>query len=497
MNKMIKGLLVSVLAVSAAQVYATHTNNTFLMPRPTGVDLPMEYCTFESLIGRKAEDKFGGNFQVTGFYKDSNNGSDLAKYFLINNKSTINLNQVAAAPANNTTSSPVDFDLRYIVHDPHLNAHDLNANVSLDPEIDSYGVRFDYHQDLDKILKGLYLKASLPVACVETNAKINVSSTGSYDANTIDTAAFAVKDAVTTFFNGTYYNTNEYAQTELNHAMITGSHDETGVADIDIALGYKFLNKPSYYASLAIAITIPTGNDADGVYMFEPIVGNGQHFGLGGDLNAQARVWGDCEHNLKINLFMKYRYLFESHEHRTLQINNRPFSQYLLLGSTQSDTLIPAANVLTQNVDVTPGSQFDGILALAYNNGGFVFDLGYNMYFRESESVHYKGGFNETYYQIAALNYTAVPGTNFTFGVNGANVDGGTAATVALHVSDLNLGAAATPSQFTNSIYAGLGYYFKEWETPLMLGLNGKYEFASNNSAIEQWTIAGKIGIGF
>jgi hypothetical protein len=30
-----------------------------------------------------------------------------------------------------------------------------------------------------------------------------------------------------------------------------------------------------------------------------------------------------------------------------------------------------------------------------------------------------------------------------------------------------------------------------------MFGLNGKYELASDNGAIGQWTVAGKIGIGF
>src|SRR3990172_8830732 len=96
MNKMLKGLLVALLAVSAAQLEA-HTNKTFLMPRPHGVNLPMEYTTFCELINRKAEDKFGGNFQVTGFYQASTDGDDVAKYFLFKNQSTIQLNKVGAA----------------------------------------------------------------------------------------------------------------------------------------------------------------------------------------------------------------------------------------------------------------------------------------------------------------------------------------------------------------------------------------------------------------
>jgi hypothetical protein len=266
-------------------------------------------------------------------------------------------------------------------------------------------------------------------------------------------------------------------------------------------LGYKFLNKHNYYASLALAITIPTGNNAKGIYMFEPIVGNGQHFGLGGDLDAQARVWGDCEHNVKINLFMKYRYLFESSEHRTLQLNLTPGfpSQYILLGVDGTMQGIPAANVLTQNLNVTPGSQFDGVLGLAYNNGGFAFDLGYNLYFRESEKARYKGDFDTTKYQVMARDWDETTANFDVTNLINNDVDGydvGEEAE-ALGVSNLNLDAPATPSQLTNAIYSGFGYYFSKWETPLMLGLGGKYEFAAKNSAVEQWTVYGKIGIGF
>jgi hypothetical protein len=162
MNKMIKKLLVAFLAVNSAQVAnANYTNKTFLMPKPTGVDLPMEYTTFESLIGCKAEDNFGGNFQVTGFYKDSNNAEALAKYFLMHHKSTIVLAQGLAAA--DTLPSGTDIDLRSVIHNNFGEPSILSADLSLKPEIDSYGVRFDYHQDLDKILKGLYLKANLPI----------------------------------------------------------------------------------------------------------------------------------------------------------------------------------------------------------------------------------------------------------------------------------------------------------------------------------------------
>lgn len=511
MNKMLKGLLVALLAVSAAQVKA-HTNKTFLMPRPHGVNLPMEYTTFDELVSRRDECKFGGNLQITGFYQDSTNGDDLAKYFLFKDKSTIKLTKDVGAPAF-ATSTAVDLDLGYIIHDGANNGP-RSADIHLDPEQTAYGVRFDYHQDLDKILKGLYLRANLPVVHVKNEVNLRVSATGDFPAGTANAAAQPIKTTLENFFNGTFENTTvaANAQSKLTHAKMTGDHSETGVADIDIALGYKFLNKECYHAALAIAFTIPTGNEADGVYVFEPIVGNGKHWGLGGDFCAGARVWGDMCHNLKVHLKIKYRYLFESSEKRTLGIKGRNWGQYHLLvpanvANNAATSLIPAANITTKNVDVTPGSQFDGILGLAYNNGGLSLDLGYNLYFREREDVHLKDTIVDGQFAIAARNLSvAIGGHNGLLNVatfTPANVtdgvDGGAAAgALSIITKDtLDTAVAETPSQTTHSIYGNLGYIFREWDYPLMLKLGGKYEFASKNSALEQWGIWGGVGIGF
>ena len=402
MNKVLKGLLVTVLAVGAAHA-DHHTNKTFLMPRPTGVDLPMEYTTFDELITRKAEDKFGGNFQVVPFYKDSNSDHEQGEYFLVNKKDKIKIYNQNVAAAKTTIND--DVDLGYIVHDSQgatAGAHHYESFASLDPREESYGVRFDYHQDLDKILKGLYLKVNLPVVHVENDPKFTVESSSTLATNIGAAAATSLKTTLESFFRGDLElnaaGANNNLVKKLTHGKINGHQDETGVADIDVALGYKILNKENYHLGLAIAITIPTGNDADGNYMFEPIVGNGGHFGLGGDLIAGARVWGDLDQNIKLYLKMKYRYLFESSETRTFGLKDRLFGQYYMLSEVnaagavvQNTQLTPAANITTLDTDVTPGSQFDGVLGFAYNNGGFTFDLGYNLYYRECEDLHRKG----------------------------------------------------------------------------------------------------------
>jgi hypothetical protein len=493
MNKMLKGLLVALLAVSAVNAH-DHTNKTFLNPRSHGVNLPMEFTTFCELKNAKKSDRFGGNLQVTGFYQESANHHDLAEYFLFQNKSMVELAYGKADAALNANSDTIgDLDLGYLIHNNSIStAETASTKLSLDPHQDAWGIRFDYYQNLDKILKGLYMYFNLPVVEVENHLNINAVE-GSTHANIIK------------FFDGSFENvTTDNLTAKLTHAKIAGHHDETGVADIDIALGYKFLNKEKYAAGLAIAFTIPTGNEADGVWAFESLVGNDKHWALGGDLWATGRVWGDHNENIKLNLKMKYRYLFENSEHRTFGLKGYDFGQYTLLapitadGKTIKDAkLVPAANITTLHCDVTPGSQFDGILSFAYNNGGFSFDLGYNLYFRECEDVHLKDTVAANYV-IAARNWKTSEDGQLVNTAGKNHVDGAADAAAIVRVSNdtLNIGSAETPSQLQNGIFGGLGYTFKKWSTPLMLGLGGQYNWA-DDADFDRWGVWAKIGIGF
>jgi hypothetical protein len=478
MNKTIKYLALAAMAVSAN--VSAHTQQTYMSLRSSNVNLPMENTTFYERTQMKLEGRFGGNLQVSGFYGESHN--DVGSYFGINNKSTYTLLKTTAG---NTKSNPTDFDLGYIIHDyNNVWTNGESAKVSLDPKSKQYGARFDYYQNMDKLLKGLYLKVNTTVVCVENEMEMSVNSD---DQN--------IKDTLSDYFKGLYSETTAGAQDQqaaLVKGLMSGEHSETGLADIDVILGYKFLFKDKYHVGINLAITIPTGNDPDGVQMFEPIYGNHSHFGFGGGLDAHANLWTKGEQDIKLNFMLNYRYLFEASEHRPLKLKNYA-SPYVLLGVNGQQTLVPAVNVLTPlGVDVTPGSQLDGILALAYNNGGFCFDLGYNMFYREDEDVHVKGTLTAGTYGVAARNFQ----TNANFNVTtAAEFDG--AAVAVLTNDNIDANAAATPSVFTNGIYGGLGYHFKKWDYPLLMGIGGKYDWANENSNPDSWSVWLKLALSF
>lgn len=489
MNKAIKGLLVAMLAVSAT-VQAS-TNKTFLLPRSHGVNLPMELSTFNQLIHRKAADKFGANFQAVGFFSRTASEEDTGKYFGIQNKSEFLLS------ADKTGGGVQDLDL--FLHNS-AEVAGPEATVKLHPKQEAWGVRFDYFQDLEKIVKGLYLKATVPVVHVENNMELKV------------TGATAAK--LEGFLKGTFEDAtvdSRNLQKKLEKAKIDGKNNSTGVADIDIVLGYNFMNKDCHHVGINIGFTIPTGDEADGVHLFEAIVGNGNHWAFGAGLDAMFRAWGCEDHNIKITAAMNYRYLFKESEKRSLGLKDAAgksvdWGHYVLLAKTGDPVgtaLTPAANVTTLSVDVTPGSQLDGVIALAYNNGNFCVDFGYNLFWKDDEEVKIKSStasaFDALGYGVALTSLSVndlssdgvLPHANVVAATDFVNNAALTAA------KNLDVSAAQTGSQVTHKIFAGLGYMFSDWECPLMLGAGGGYEFRGSNDALEKWELWLKIGIGF
>lgn len=560
MNKSVKGLLVTALVLSAQSAYASHTNKTFLQPRNQGlVNLPLEMTTFQERFSAKPVKGWGSHLEATVFGGMNTNKNGLGRYFGINNDNKIDL-FLGTNPLQLTTKNGT-FDVGYIIHDS-ANAKASSTSVAtssssatgdlgtlrFSPRAAHAGVDFVYYQSLAKIAKGLYLKINLPVQYVSTDPKLKV------DVDNAPTGVLATEENIRNFFKGEDYDasssvngstrlegssgndlqsssdqelanivgqTSVDQQIALRAGKINGKRSATGVADIDVMLGYNFVDEEASHAGFNLGMSIPTGKKSTGKYLFEPVYGT-PNFGFGAGFEGSKRIWGNKNHNIKINSAINFRYLFQASEHRIAGLGKDNFGHYELLAFNNPDTgtigLIPAANILNKKVQVTPGCQFDGMLGFGYNNGGFTMDLGYDIYFKEREDVnqckHYfapntygtasKGlKLNGDTLEVGTGDYLTYGAPSFDsrtnkFGENSLQFDNVADANIPwLSDEDVSMSAAQTPSQFTNSIYAGFGYAFRKWTCPMMLGMGGKYEFAAKNSALEVWQLHGKIGVSF
>lgn len=337
----------------------------------------------------------------------------------------------------------------------------------------------------------------MPVVHIENNVKMGVTFPVYNPTGVVSYAGTNVAYNIIDFFAGRVTvdqaTSGANMQLSLTKAKVDGRQSKNGVADIDLSLGYKLLFKKTKYAFFDIGITIPTGNTPRGDYLFESVCGNGGHVGLGTSLNVGLELWKCEKYWIRVDSAVKYKYLFESTEKRTLGIKDMsgkslPYGQYYLGGvinQPANTAYFPLANEVTRDVNIKPGSQIDSLINFSFNTKHFVIDFGCNMYWKDDESLSVKNWKDGVY---------AIATTNDLTDADFVNVPGGES-----YIEfTLDPATAKTPTQLTHKIFAGFAYKTDISKCyPTFVGFGGSYEFVSKNSALEQYALWVKAGLSF
>ena len=502
MKKILKISLIAAISTIGILQAKTYHDKTFLMPRSHGQNIAMENATWHKLIAYSDEDAFGGSLQATGFYQDSENEGPVGQYFGIYNYRWDQMQDfIQVSPAGGGVTNyqsplhPLD-----VFHSYDSSSAQLADKIILRPSQESWGVNLGYHQKLDQMVKGLFFRVTAPIVHVKNS--LGYTSTGGAVNQSISGTSYSFED----YLRGRVQNTSgDNIQAPLRKAKFHNSNSKTAIADIDLSVGYNFLYEKTKRLCMHGILTVPLGNSPQGEYLFEAIAGNGDHWGLGFGLDSCFRVWDDKNSTLDFIAAFNYRHFFRGTEMRTLGVNRtdstyygRPdmWSQYKLLGENRVTGLQPAANVLTRDVEVIPGCQFDAMLDLCLTWNKFSLDLGYNLFAKKAENIRVKHWDNNRY----ALAYRTHQ-TNLAFNIGNTTNN----AFRIINVNDSNgdrYGQLATnpvinPSVATHKLFGGLGYVFTGFQYPLMLSGGGSWEFVTDNDCLRQWAVWGKLGLAF
>jgi hypothetical protein len=292
-----------------------------------------------------------------------------------------------------------------------------------------------------------------------------------------------------------------------NAKMCPCSRTKTGLADIHLDVGWNALEEKNYHFGAYARGVMPTGTRPHGSFLFEPIIGNGHHWELGGGLSGHACLWEHEKKGDKVGFYVDISatHLFATHQQRVFDLKNHgPLSRYILLINSSS-SITPAANITRANVKVSVPVQVDMVAFFTYTNDTFSCDVGYNLWATTCATINCCDittcNVCDACSDVSGLDgITWKPYTGATIHSLGSEVG------TALSTRDLDLTAARTRSMshklFTNVAYSWLDY--DDIVVPF-IGLGAEVEFGSTSRAsnccsqctISQWGLWLKTGTYF
>lgn len=190
------------------------------------------------------------------------------------------------------------------------------------------------------------------------------------------------------------------------------SHDnkKTRLSDTIIRVGRDFVLCDNGCLSPYVRLSAPTGNKPNGIWLFEAIVGNGGHWGLGAGTQAQYCIWQheSCDYALYAYADTYAQHLFTTQQKRSFDLKNKSNSRYMLAQrlsterqnpqlSGASDAGVEFANEYTSVSNLTYGcvnvsAAIEGEITarLTGHSNSWQVSLGYNFWARSHEKIAYK-----------------------------------------------------------------------------------------------------------
>jgi len=349
-------------------------------------------------------------------------------------------------------------------------APDFKSCVQFTPRISNVIIDFNWYQGLDAVATGLYYRVHVPI--VHAKWDLGLKEFINNPGTAFHPAGYMASGRVTTFAPSVQEalqgkTTFGDMREPLKFGKVFGRQTKSRVAELQGVLGWNFLQDYCYHFGCNIRVAAPTGNSPAAEFLFEPIVGNGHHWELGGGLTSHVVCWENKAKNRSFAIYFdaNITHLFGAQQKRSFDLkNNGPGGRYILIAEILSPAnslqvgvpgqvasnqyqgrLLPAINKTTLGSTISVAVQADIVLKFAYHRNGFETDIGYNFWGRSKEKLKERDFFEE--------NRFGVKGDAQVYGFN--NADSNNVIAAALNATQSNarsgFGQGAGNAEFTNA----------------------------------------------
>ena len=409
---------------------AFNGNKTFFTTRSQSVNVARELVGWQEMINLHEMDRFYGSLSITAEYARSFRPRDIAECLFGSCSVAFSGSRVA------------DRGEQDILADYFGLPADFKSLVTFSPHISHFLMDFNAYFGLDNCLQGLYFRIHAPVVHTKWDLHLTecvlTAGTAFHPAGYLSDVRLerdSLPIDVCTALQGK--TTFGDMQEPLKFGKVFGRQVKTRVSDLQAALGWNWTSDCSHIG-LQARVAAPIGSRPNAEFVFEPVVGNGKHWEVGGSLTSHYVFWENEERDRDLAFYFDAHvtHLFSATQRRSFDFKtNGPGSRYILLEDISAPAenlnvaagtpaanqyqrrLLPAINKTTLEVKVDASFQVDAVAKLAYHSNGLSLDLGYNFWFRSKDRLQKRQCFESNRYAIkgdAQLygfqeNNTAIP----------------------------------------------------------------------------------------
>lgn len=463
--------LISVLMVSQPLTCVTN-NKSFLSYAPEAA-LP------KISLNHLKKAQHNHNLNIRYAYTHSYDDKKLRSYFFPYSKQQLLFGD-RTSPENPNQDS-VDLDYRFFISID--DAEDRSVTLSMKPEQQVHYVEANYYNNFKICDTPLYFMIHLPFIDVSNQLKPSFTSQNFPS----DENANALAD----FFAGNFENTNTvHLQAKLQALTFTrNKKTSSGIADMSLLVGWHAIQEETLQAHVAAGVILPTSNKPKGHVLFEPLRGNNGHWGVTLRGECTKQLWHKDTIALEINAINDLLYLIPNKQTRTLGIKSLSWGHYALLGKNGAinEPLIPAANILTDQVTINPGIQATSMITTTLINPYINVGIGYSLFIKSEDGVGLNNQFPEDTYGIAAFGFDT--STEFT---DAATRDGHW-----LRAQDLDVSTAQTPSQVIHGIHCAFTKMIEQKDISWKVNAGAQTSFTPQNTSPVGYTLWALLGLSF
>lgn len=480
-----KKAVVALLIIAIGSPYSVDASRrrrhsrTTLIPRGFTTDATLEhvlssYRLFHNMYPDKPYDfpkKPMFTMQTTYFYEESNNRVSLERYFFPCGDCQLCINQDGTGHIGSPWLGLIAPEEKQ-----------FRAILNLEPSRRAYGAITRFHMDWSCLLEGLWMSAIVSALYVE------------HDIDFFDRMRSA--EGVCPFARPA----QAFNSRSLMYGVLpTKRMKINGYDDINFKVGYTISEGAHHHIELYGNVIVPMGQRPSGRVLWEPIIGNGGHWGLGVGFNLELHLWERGRQSLSFLADTVFRYLFGATERRMFDLCNGEWSRYMKVAHRSNPQVAcPAINHLTQEVHVRPRDNFDSWMALHYKRGDLNLELGVNVWYRNSEKLCLRCpfpcdiGIFDLSNQMTSASQATICQTN-----EGDNAAPSDEEFTPIRTCDVNVESARQRSAASVKLSLGLGFHGYFLGKPSLFGLGGAYEIPRDNSALEQWAVWFKTNFTF